>query len=112
MSKPKWATEKPVEKKSFEDVIEIVGQAVPTSEEAPEDPKEVVKPAPEKKDDIPKVEYAKIVNAARVNLRSAPSVGNNIIRTIDEGNEVQIIRRGDEWTEVNGGFIMSQYLSK
>lgn len=109
MSKPKWATEKPVEQKPVEDIQEIVGVAVTTPEE---EPKEIVKPAPEKKDDIPKVEYAKIVNAARVNLRSAPSVGNNIIRTIDEGNEVQIIRRGDEWTEVNGGFIMSQYLSK
>jgi mannosyl-glycoprotein endo-beta-N-acetylglucosaminidase len=73
----------------------------------PEETIDEEKPVAPKK---PKKVQKKVKTTSRLNVRSAPVVGNNIIKTLSNGTVVTVLSEKDGWSEIDGGFVMSKYL--
>ena len=57
-----------------------------------------------------------VSDVLKLTLRTGPSIENKIISVIDSGQEMEVIKFGDEWSQVqlpNGkqGWVLSRYLT-
>jgi SH3 domain protein len=57
-----------------------------------------------------------VSDVLKLTLRSGPSIENKIIAVIESGQEMEVIKSGDEWSQVrlpNGkeGWVLSRYLT-
>ena len=58
----------------------------------------------------PKKIQKRIKTSSRLNVRRTPEVADNIITTLGNGVIVTVIKEENGWTEIDKGFVMSQYL--
>lgn len=58
----------------------------------------------------PKKIQKRIKTISRLNVRRTPEVADNIVTTLGNREIVTVIKEENGWTEIDKGFVMSQYL--
>lgn len=60
---------------------------------------------------VPEKVMATVKGGKKLNIRADESLDAEIVGTLDDGSEIEIIRKGKEWSEIAGGFVMTKFLA-
>lgn len=85
-----------------EEIVEPIIEAVEIEEPAP-----VVEEKPKRKK---KVTVAK-VNTPALNVRKEPSLNAEVVTILNESNTVTVLETLDGWLHIEGGYVMSKYIT-
>ena len=80
------------------------------------EPDPVPEPEPDPMDETPEILTVYAENGLPVKLRKRPSTACNIWERLPVGTEVELVKKGEEWTQVNykqykGWYMMTKFLS-
>ena len=67
---------------------------------------------PKVKNEVKKDEHFATVIGGPLNVRITRTVDtlDNIVEVLPEGARVKVIKEGDEWCEIENGYVMRQFL--
>lgn len=64
-----------------------------------------------KKEDVkPEVITAKVIGNLPLNIRAEKTTESAIVGKLKPGTEVEILKAGKQWCQIEGGYLMRKYL--